>query len=168
MKSFKLFRVVTGLLMLALLAAASVHAGTTINDADALTGHRQGKIIFDINLTDAQKTVLYLDVIKQTAVDLQKQSITPDIVLAFRGLAVTIIQKDDPNRNSEQQQIAGMIAGRIAELQEMGVKMEACSVATNLFKVDNANILPGIKVVGNTFVSLMGYQGQGYAIIPIM
>jgi len=45
--------------------------------------------------------------------------------------------------------------------------MESCSVATRLFKVDNASLLDGIKPVGNTFVSLTGYQAQGYANIPI-
>ena len=45
--------------------------------------------------------------------------------------------------------------------------MEACGLATNLFKVDNNTILPGIKVVANTYVSLIGYNAQGYAAIPI-
>jgi intracellular sulfur oxidation DsrE/DsrF family protein len=45
--------------------------------------------------------------------------------------------------------------------------MEACSVATRLFGVDNGTLLDGIKPVGNTFVSLTGYQAQGYANIPI-
>lgn len=32
---------------------------------------------------------------------------------------------------------------------------------------DNRSLLNGIKPVGNTFVSLTGYQAQGYANIPI-
>jgi hypothetical protein len=40
-------------------------------------------------------------------------------------------------------------------------------VATRLFSVDNATLLPGIEPVGNTFVSLIGYQAQGYATIPV-
>jgi len=48
-----------------------------------------------------------------------------------------------------------------------GVRMEACSVATKLFNVSNKSLLNGIKPVGNTFVSLTGYQAKGYASIPI-
>jgi len=48
-----------------------------------------------------------------------------------------------------------------------GVKMEACSVAARLFDVDSKTYLPGIKPVGNTFVSLIGYQAKGFAVIPI-
>jgi hypothetical protein len=33
--------------------------------------------------------------------------------------------------------------------------------------VDNTTLLDGIEPVGNTFVSLTGYQAQGYANIPI-
>lgn len=45
--------------------------------------------------------------------------------------------------------------------------MQACSVATRLFKADNASLLDGIKPVGNTFVSLTGYQAQADANIPV-
>ncbi len=59
------------------------------------------------------------------------------------------------------------IAAQLAELQQQGVRMEACSVATRLFKLDNDSLIEGIKPVGNTFVSLTGYQAQGYVNIPI-
>jgi intracellular sulfur oxidation DsrE/DsrF family protein len=140
----------------------------TVNDADALKGYGQGKIVFDINLKEGKALMLYLQVIKQTHADLEKQKITPDIVLAFRGLAVTLVQKGSEKDSGEQQKLSGQINTQINQLQSMGVKMEVCSVATGLFQVPNDRILPGMKIVGNTFVSLMGYQHQGYAIIPIM
>jgi len=40
-------------------------------------------------------------------------------------------------------------------------------VAARMLKVDNEQLLDGVKPVGNTLVSLTGYQAQGYAIIPI-
>ena len=111
---------------------------------------------------------LYLQVIKQTHADLERQEINPDIVLAFRGLAVTLVRKGSEKDSEEQQKVSGQISSQIKQLQSMGVKMEVCSVATGLFQVPDERILPGMKIVGNTFVSLMGYQHQGYAIIPIM
>jgi peroxiredoxin family protein len=47
------------------------------------------------------------------------------------------------------------------------VRLEACSVATALFGVDNETILPEIVVVGNTFISALGFQAVGYAPILI-
>ncbi len=45
--------------------------------------------------------------------------------------------------------------------------MESCSIATKLMGVDNVTFIPYVKPVGNTFVSLIGYQKKGYALIPI-
>lgn len=167
MKSMKKHLAVLVVLMLTLIFSSGAYSGE-INDADALAGYNQGKIVFDINLTEASKMALYLKVIQQTYNDLERQNINPDIVLAFRGLAVTIIQTDKPVDSPEERKLSDQITKQVNHLQAMGVKMEACSVATGLFEVPNNNILPGIKVVGNTFVSLAGYQKQGYAIIPIM
>jgi hypothetical protein len=48
-----------------------------------------------------------------------------------------------------------------------GVKMESRSVAARLLGIGNDTIIPEVKPVGNTFVSLIGYQKKGYALIPI-
>lgn len=55
----------------------------------------------------------------------------------------------------------------IQELAKQGVRFEACAIATRLFHVDNASMISDVKVVGNTFISLIGYQAKGYAVIPI-
>jgi intracellular sulfur oxidation DsrE/DsrF family protein len=167
MKAAKHLTSLITMLLLTVVFSTGAYSGE-MNDADALAGANQGKIIFDVNLTDAKKMVLYLSVIKQTNEDLEKQNIKPDIVVAFRGLAVTLIQKDPKGQSAEQQEVSKQIGQLIAKLQSMGMRMEACSVATGLFKVSNDSLWPGIKVVGNTFISLMGYQQMGYAIIPIM
>lgn len=44
--------------------------------------------------------------------------------------------------------------------------MEVCAVATRVFGVDNDAILPGMHVVGDGFVSLIGWQSQGYKLVP--
>jgi intracellular sulfur oxidation DsrE/DsrF family protein len=48
------------------------------------------------------------------------------------------------------------------------VRMEACSITTRLAGIDSETLLPGIDLVGNTFVSQIGYQAKGFAVIPIM
>ena len=58
----------------------------------------------------------------------------------------------------------------VAKLQEIsklqGVEsLEQCHVAMRLTKVAADKILPEIKVVGNGWISLMGYQSRGYAYI---
>jgi intracellular sulfur oxidation DsrE/DsrF family protein len=137
------------------------------DDAKALEGVTQGRIVFDINISEPSKLPLYLMVIDETISDLERQDITPEVILAFRGKAVTLIAADHENIPLEEVPNVEKAAGQLAALQERGVRMEACSVATRLFGVDNAKLLPGIEPVGNTFVSLIGYQAQGYATIPV-
>jgi hypothetical protein len=42
-----------------------------------------------------------------------------------------------------------------------------CSVATRVFGIDNNTILSGMKPVSDGFISLIGYQAQGYHLVPV-
>lgn len=137
------------------------------DDSAALAGVETGKVIFDINMAEPKKLTLYLMVIRETVDDLKRQGVKPDVILAFRGLSVRLISKDREGVELEDYLHYDKIAEQLKDLQEQGVRMESCSVATRLFGIDNNNLLDGIKPVGNTFVSLTGYQAQGYANIPI-
>ena len=67
-----------------LLSLAPAHAEPP-SDADALRRVEAGKVVFDMNTTDAEKTALYLMVIRETVNDLIRQGVKPDVILAFRG-----------------------------------------------------------------------------------
>lgn len=153
--------------IITIVMSQSLFAGDIPNDANALKGVEKGKVIFDINMIEAKKMTLYLMVIDQTVDDLKRQGVEPDVVLAFRGKAVRLISTDRENMELTDDEHLDKIATQLSDLQKKGVRIEACSVATKLFKVDNKTLLKGIKPVGNTFVSLIGYQAQGYANIPI-
>ena len=158
---------VFGLIIASLLTVTAAVAALSPDDTDALKGVTQGRVVFDINMADPKKMTLYLAVIRETVDDLRRQGVEPDVILAFRGLSVRLISKDREQMELTDFEHLDRIAEQLADLQDQGVRMEACSVATRLFKVDNATLLDGIKPVGNTFVSLTGYQAQGYANIPI-
>ena len=152
---------------LVLLSSLTAIAETPPNDSDALQGVKTGKVIFDINMVEPKKMTLYLMVIRQTVDDLKRQGVEPDVILAFRGLSVRLVSTDREQMELEDFIHLDKIAKQIDDLQQQGVRMEACSVATRLFNIDNKTLLEGVKPVGNTFVSLTGYQAQGYANIPI-
>ena len=56
---------------------------------------------------------------------------------------------------------------RYLALHELGVRQEICAIATRVFKVDNASLLPGLSLVGDGFISLIGWQTQDYKLIPL-
>ncbi len=155
--------------LLALLLAAPL-AMAAPDDSEALRGIEKGKIFFDVNLTQPEPLVLYLNVIRQTRESLLAQGVSPDFIVAFRGLSVKFVTRDLSGVPSTQQPTYQAIAQLISELEGMGIRFQACAVATGLFGVDNASILPEVTVVGNTFISSMAYQSKrnGYAVIPVM
>lgn len=154
------------LLSLLVLAHGASAAGKP-DDSAALSGVSTGKVIFDVNMAHPKKLTLYLKVIRETIDDLKRQGVKPDVILAFRGLSVRLISTDREQMDLTDFDHLDRVAQQLADLHRQGVRMEACSVATRLFSIDNDTLLDGIEPVGNTFVSLTGYQAQGYANIPI-
>ena len=155
-------------LILSILMMTSAAFAQGLDDSDALKGVASGKAIFDINLGKAEAVPLYLKVIGMTHQGLVEQGVAPEFVVVFRGPAVQFITGKAHAKDSAQAAYFEQIAVKVRELKAMGVTFEACAIATGLFQVDNAIVLPEIKVVGNTFISLIGYQAKGYAVIPIM
>ena len=137
-------------------------------DRAALEGVTAGKVAWDINMGDPRKLSLYLKVIQETYDDLERQGVAPDMIFAFRGASVLLISTDREDIPFEQHFDLDEVAGLVADLNKRpGVKMEACTVACRLYGVKAESLLPGIQAVGNTFVSLIGYQAKGYGVIPI-
>jgi intracellular sulfur oxidation DsrE/DsrF family protein len=154
--------------VLAMLAIAVIPVtAAAVDDADALKDVTAGKAVFDVTIGDAGKLALYLSIIEETHEGLVRQGVKPDLVVAFRGPAIILVSKNREKVPGRQQAKYDEVALLIKDLKDLGVKLEACSVAARMKKVDTATIYPEIKVVGNTFISLTGYQGKGYAYIPI-
>jgi intracellular sulfur oxidation DsrE/DsrF family protein len=52
-------------------------------------------------------------------------------------------------------------------MSKNGIKLEICLIAAKVFNVDPASVLPEIKRVGNGWISMIGYQAQGYSLVPV-
>lgn len=144
--------------------------GTAQADADdgaALAGLTEVKVAFDLKEGDAKRLLMGLNVIEETRQSLIRQGVTPRIVLAFRGPATRLVQTDVEKIKPEDREAAQKIAARLREMRAApGVEsMEQCSVAVRLQETKAENVLPEIRVVGNSWVSLMAYQAKGYAYI---
>lgn len=138
------------------------------SDADALQGINEGKVIWDVTVGSPTKLLLLLNVIDETYDDLERQNVKPDMVFLFHGRVMKLISTkplDLPLDEEEAHEEALELIKKLS--QQPGVKMESCSISARLLGIDNETIIPGIKPVGNTFVSQIGYQKKGYAMIPI-
>ena len=146
-----------------ILATAAPATDLEPNDAAALAGLDSTKSVFLINKATAAETARYLKGIRATHVSLAKQGVAPTTVLVFLGKPVQYITTEpDKTIAAEQEDALSSIAATAKELKELGVRMEVCSAATKHFGVDNASLLPEMDVVGNGFISLIGWQSKGY------
>ncbi|MGB5736710.1 MAG: DsrE family protein [Thiohalocapsa sp.] len=158
----------TVLLLAGVGGAPSRAAESVINDSAALAGVEVARGVFLIDFTNPKKTAFYLDIIEGTHAGLVRQGAKPDLVLVFIGETVKYLSsKPEDELEMEYADALASIAESVAALAELGVRMEVCAVATRVFGIDNADILPGMQVVGDGFISLIGWQTQGYKLVPI-
>lgn len=134
------------------------------NDADALTGVKALKVVYDIDgVTEPKKMVVFLKAIIDARDRALSANVKADIVVAFRGPALKLIQKPGPDITEEQKQIAELVSN----LKKGGARLEACNFAVQVLNLDRETFLPEVKVVANTFNTLGGYQAKGYGIVPV-
>ena len=155
---------------LAILMAAQVTlAGQpVINDSAALANLKTGKGVFLVDIGDARKLNFYLEIIQGTFGGMKSQGVEPDFVLVYIGPSVKYLTTSP---SAETEDAAGgvllEIESNVAKLASLGVKQEICAVATRVFGIDNDTVLPGLTLVGDGFISLIGYQAQGYHLVPV-
>lgn len=153
------------LLLFTLTAAASPDE---IDDAAALGDLERGQGVFLVDIGDPNKLAFYLEVIEGTHANLRRQDVEPDFVLVYIGPSVKYLTTaPDEDIQFEHSEALARIAGSVHRLGELGVRQEICAVATGVFGIDNETVLPDLELVGDGFVSLIGWQAQGYHLVPV-
>jgi intracellular sulfur oxidation DsrE/DsrF family protein len=160
---------IKALLAVLLLASTVVQAGKMpINDQLALGDLKVGKGVFLVDIGDASKLNFYLEVIQGTYKGMKDQGVEPDFVLVYIGPSVKYLSTSPPA--GAEQAAAGVlmeIESNVEALAALGVRQEVCAVATRVFGIDHKTLLPGLTLVGDGFISLIGYQAQGYHLVPV-
>lgn len=149
-------------LLAALCFVSATVWGTEVDDSEALKGVKEGRVIFDTFVAEENRFIRYLSVLKETHAGLVKQGVKPSMIITMRGPAVLFVSKKHADKED-----LGIIEKRIKELKELGVQFELCSIAARLLNVDYNDILSDVKIIGNGFISLIGYQSKGYAVISL-
>ncbi|KAB7887445.1 DsrE family protein [Poseidonibacter ostreae] len=139
-----------------------------INDKASLNGIKEAKGVFLIDFTDVKTTAFYLKIIEGTHAGFIKQDVNPDLVLVFIGKTVKYLStQQDEAFEMENEEDLNSIQNSIKNLAKLGVKLEVCAVATKVFNIDNKTIPKEMSIVADGFISLIGWQTQGYKLVPI-
>ena len=160
-------RIACGAFLVALASTALPAYAQSADDRAALQGLKEVKVAYDLTEGDGKGLLNRLDVIDETRQSLIRQGVTPHFVVTFRGPATRLVQTDMEKVKPEDRPVASQIAARLEQMTKApGVdSVEQCSVAIRQQGTRADNVLPQIKVVGNSWISLMSYQARGYAYI---
>lgn len=93
--------------------------------------------------------------------------IVPRIVVVFHGPVVNLISTNLAQFPDEVRIEVEQFQGTIRQMKQDGVKFEVCLYAVKMAGLDPDTILPEVDSVDNGFVSVIGYQMQGYAVVRI-
>ena len=161
------------LLLLPVSALAAEQCSTDDNgkrpdDRVALEGVEVGRIFWDITIADPGTLAGRIAVISETYRDMVRQNVTPDMILAFRGGSVRLLNADVSKLPEEQRENAAELQRRLERLLEQpGVRLESCYIAMRRVPLEPENMMRGVHTVNNTFLSAMGYGQKGYIALPI-
>ena len=91
----------------------------------------------------------------------------PKLAFVFHCSAVKLLSSG--RSGFEKNDIAEIekFQATLRQMLEEGVKLEVCLYAVKAFGIDPDTLMPEIDQVGNGFISVDGYQAQGYTVITI-
>ena len=92
-----------------------------------------------------------------------QQDVKARYVVSMRGPTVKLLVRSRAGEAALQEKTARLIN----ELNQRGVRLEACGYALDLFAVEPEDLYQGIVSVGNSLNSLIGYQTKGYSLVSM-
>ena len=168
-RSSRSLNVVSFFTMIVLCLMAAVSPAVADGYDSALKGVKGLSAVFDYSQASPQMSNIILDAVKDMYDD-EAVTALPEktqLVIVFQGPAVKLITTDRSNFPEKDFAELDKLHAMIRQLKADGVKMEVCLFAANVVGVDPATILPEIDQVNNGFISTIGYQAQGYAMVRV-
>lgn len=165
-KTFRLY------LAVITVAAAGIAGQVQMASADyknALNGVSQVKALFDVSQGSAFKLNLVFWAVQDVYNDSTVKGLSkpPQAAVVFHGPAVKLLSTDKNHYKQQNQEEVKKFQDTLRKMQSEGVKVEVCQYALKVLKVDPKTIIPEVSQVGNGFVSIVGYQAQGYEVVVI-
>jgi uncharacterized protein len=151
-------------LLFALFSLALLQASSSISgEYEAMKGVSSAKAVFDFRIGDPALAMGHLNLIHSMASDpaMVIDGKKPELVLVLIGPSVNLVSTGKKVDAGDQDAIARKISAMDAD----GVEFVVCMASANALGIPEASILPQIRKVQNGWISIVGYQHNGYALI---
>ena len=126
------------------------------------------KAIFDCSSNNANYIDTRMRLIEKTIAMIEEEKDKANFVLTIHSGCVSVVSKnyDDiiPLEDITHIQKAQKT---IERLSKKGVKIIACDIALGAYRIDKKDVLPFIEISKNSFIDVIKYQNQGYALMPL-
>lgn len=136
-------------------------------EPDSLKALETAKFVVDLNQGDGNRLKTRLSLILETIDNIAENGVKPVAAVAVRGPASRFMTVNDSYISPEDAKVKSEISALTDELRKRGVKLEQCAIALRFLYIKPEEIQPKFEVVKNGYVSLIGYQNRGYAILPM-
>lgn len=164
----KIQNYIFGLLSVLITFGAINVQAAELNNKEAMKGIKEMKVIYDVRKSDPNVMLAYLKGIEGNRKNIILEGAKPKQRVIFISSAVQFITTEPSDEVlMNHGEVLTKIAEVVKHLQSIGVEMEVCNAATAFFKIDNSTLLPGLKPVRSGFLSVMGWQQQGYQLVPV-
>lgn len=154
-------------LLLIVVTARLGPAAETYNNSNALTGVREAKVYFDVNVGEPAKLLNRLQLIDATYDQLVAAGISPLFIVGIRGKASNYFTRGDDYVVDTDLPVKKQIEARIDRFKARHFRLEQCYIAAGLYEIDVVDFLPHLEVVASGYVAMIGYQTKGYAFVPM-
>ncbi len=137
------------------------------NNEKALKGLTATKAYFDVTIGEPKKLLVRLQLVEKTYKQLVMAGVTPTFIIGIRSKASNFFTKGndyvlDTDRPEKEQ-----ISALVIKLSSMKIGLEQCRIAAGFEDIDVADFLPQVRLVANGYISMIGYQSQGYSFVPM-
>ena len=135
--------------------------------ANALKGVQRFDAVYDVSQGSPKVANVVFWAVQNSYETPETAAKAPNTAIVFRGPAVKLISSDRAFFNGSEWSEVEKFQETLRQMKKAGVKLEVCLYAAKVMGVDEATIIPEIDRVGNGFVSVVGYQAQGYSVVRI-
>lgn len=148
-------------------AQAAPPPDTGLKDTEALRDLKVARGLFMLNVKDPGRMAHVLKVVEETGQGIAAQKVKPEMIVVVIGPSVAFLTKDRRGISYTDQRSVSEIQGMIGKLKKSGVRIEVCGVALRGMDVAPEALIPEATAVGNGYISAIGYQSQGYPLVPV-
>jgi hypothetical protein len=137
-------------------------------DIKALRGLKTVQLVCDVNIGDGQLLLRRMTLLDTTYSQLVDAGFSPSVVVVFRGPASRFITRgDSAYLQTSDKKYKLEMREWLEAFSDLGFVIEQCAIAAKAQKIKTTDFLPQVTLVDNGYVSLVGYQNRGYALLPM-